>query len=89
MKLYHGSSVKVKLPSLHYSERKHDFGKAFYLTSSYNQAMNWAQYKVRKNNYIGYPIVSIFNLSLSDINSLKIIRFEEPNKEWLEGIIVQ
>lgn len=53
MKLYHGSKVKVKLPSLQYSERKHDFGKAFYLTSSYNQAMKWAKYKVRKYKEIG------------------------------------
>lgn len=24
MKLYHGSNVKVRVPSLHYSERKND-----------------------------------------------------------------
>ena len=38
MKLYHGSNVEVKEPSLHYSEKNRDFGQGFYLTSDINQA---------------------------------------------------
>jgi hypothetical protein len=38
MKLYHGSNVEVMTPKLFQSARALDFGRAFYLTSDFDQA---------------------------------------------------
>ena len=42
MLLYHGSLEKVEVPVLDKSKESNDFGKGFYLTSSYEQAKRWA-----------------------------------------------
>ncbi|MBP5283396.1 MAG: DUF3990 domain-containing protein, partial [Treponema sp.] len=43
MLLYHGSNVEVLNPQILESDRRLDFGKGFYLTSSYEQAKRWAE----------------------------------------------
>ena len=43
MKLYHGSNIAVKNPSILASDRKLDFGSGFYLTSNFEQAERWAE----------------------------------------------
>ena len=45
MKLYHGSTVAVKNPSLNPGRPNADFGKGFYTTSSKEQAIRWAHIK--------------------------------------------
>ena len=42
MLLYHGSNIEVSNPQILESDRRLDFGKGFYLTSSFAQAKRWA-----------------------------------------------
>ena len=48
MLLYHGSNVEVSNPQIIESDRRLDFGKGFYLTSSYEQAKRWAELTVKR-----------------------------------------
>lgn len=43
MKLYHSSNVIVESPDTLHSRNYLDFGRGFYLTSLYNQAVRYAQ----------------------------------------------
>lgn len=43
MRLYHGSLEKVVVPVLNKSKKGNDFGKGFYLTSSFEQADKWSK----------------------------------------------
>ena len=59
MKLYHGSTVAVKNPSLNPGRPNADFGKGFYTTSSKEQAIRWAHIKKEREN-AAHAIVSVF-----------------------------
>ena len=48
MLLYHGSNIEVSSPQILESDRRLDFGKGFYLTSSYEQAKRWAELTVKR-----------------------------------------
>ncbi len=47
--LYHGSYAEISSIDLSYSRSSLDFGKGFYLTSSYEQAVNYIPSSVKKN----------------------------------------
>ncbi len=85
MKLYHGSNVEVKAPCLIPSKRLLDFGAGFYLTSDFEQARKWA-IRTAKNRGGNVPLVSIFQIEESIMESLDILLFEEANKDWLRYI---
>ena len=61
MKLYHGSTVTVKNPSLRPGRVNTDFGKGFYTTIDYEQAARWARIR-RERAGGGNAIVSVFNM---------------------------
>lgn len=41
MILYHGSYLEISVPDLLHSRPNVDFGKGFYVTSIYEQAVKW------------------------------------------------
>ena len=45
MKVYHGSTLEVRMPDVHHSFRPLDFGKGFYVTTNIDQAVKWAKRK--------------------------------------------
>ena len=47
--LYHGSYAEISSIDLSYSRSSLDFGKGFYLTTSYEQALNYIPSAVKKN----------------------------------------
>ena len=53
MLLYHGSYVSISNIDLSRCMGGLDFGRGFYLTSSYEQAYNYVQLSVRKAKHIG------------------------------------
>lgn len=53
MLLYHGSYVSIPDIDLNRCMGGLDFGRGFYLTSSYEQAYNYVQLSVRKAKHIG------------------------------------
>ena len=85
MKLYHGSNVTVDTPHLLKVQRTLDFGRGFYNTSDFEQAKKWAQrtVKIRES---GKACVSCYKLDEDKLDDLKILRFSEPNLEWLDYI---
>lgn len=76
MLLYHGSYAKVENIDLKKCKQGKDFGRGFYLTSSYEQAENFVPLSVKKQVNIGSMVegttegvISVFRLHLtSDVN---------------------
>ncbi len=51
MILYHGSYLKIQTPNLLYSRENVDFGRGFYTTPLYDQAVKWCEkFKRRGKN---------------------------------------
>ena len=86
MKIYHGSTVAVKQPNILSSYRTLDFGMGFYATSYEAQAIRWAS-RVAARRATAAQIVSEYEYdSEAAERELKIIRFEEPDEEWLDFV---
>jgi hypothetical protein len=88
MKLYHGSTVGVEKPDLHKCRSTTDFGKAFYTTTSFEQAARWARIKQKRAN-TATVVVSEFEFDEKILYSenYKVRYFEKATKEWLEFVI--
>lgn len=83
MILYHGSNIKVSVPDLAISKPFKDFGKGFYLSDNYEQALDMADQKVRQTHK-GEPIVNEFEFdeNLMHSNELNIKVFSDYSEEW-------
>ena len=62
-----------------------DFGAGFYLTTDPDQAARWARTTVLRRG-TGVATVSVFELEDNDLSRLKVVRFSEPNAEWLRFV---
>ena len=86
MVIYHGSNVVVLRPEILQGERMLDFGTGFYATSNKEQAIRWAE-RVAARRESAVQIVSEYEYdSEAAEKELIIIRFEEPNEEWLDFV---
>lgn len=86
MKLYHGSDIAVNEPQLIESSRALDFGKGFYVTTSFEQAKRWAM-RVMARNGSNDGWVSEYEIDVEAAEKgLKILRFESANAEWLDFV---
>ncbi len=85
MLLYHGSNIEVSNPQILESDRRLDFGKGFYLTSSFDQAKRWAELTVKRRE-TGKATVSVFDFDDTSVSDLKILHFTQAQKEWLEYV---
>lgn len=85
MKLYHGSYLPVESPNISFSRSNVDFGKGFYTTPIWEQAVSWAGRFKRKH---GQGIVSSYE---ADIDAMRgeaaILTFEEYTEDWLDFVI--
>jgi len=84
MRLYHGSTVAVRKPSLRPGRSNADFGKGFYTTSVKEQAVRWAHIKQERED-AARAVVSVyeFDESLLDNADLKIRQFTGADEPWL------
>ena len=85
MILYHGSNVEVREPRLLRIQRDLDFGKGFYTTSDYEQAVSWARRTARIRGS-GKPSVSCYDIDTTVFDDLRILHFENADVEWLEYV---
>lgn len=85
MILYHGSNVEVQKPQLLKIQRELDFGKGFYTTSDLTQASNWAQ-RTAKRRGVGSPLVSVYKIPDDAFGSLRVLRFDSANVDWLRYV---
>ena len=86
MRLYHGSDVIVKIPTIIKTEKGRDFGYAFYLTPIKEQAERMANRKKRLNSS-KESHVSVFEWDEKQQDGFKYKKFDNPDLEWLEMII--
>ncbi len=91
--LYHGSYIEIPFIDLKKCSNGLDFGKGFYVTSSFKQALKYIPSAVKKNIRRGilpndFDIknarVSIYKLHLKD--DLLVHYFEEANIDWLHYV---
>lgn len=87
--LYHGSYTAISQIDLTKCSKGLDFGKGFYLTSSYEQAVRFVSNSIQKNIRSGrlpkdFPVaegqVSVF---FCHPKGLSAYYFEDANQEWL------
>lgn len=88
MRLYHGSNVEVRKPSLRLSRKKTDFGRGFYTTTSAEQAEHWTTIKIDRAKS-GRRIVSVFDVDdeLLTNSELRIREFHGPDEAWLNFVV--
>ena len=88
MRLYHGSIVEVRKPSLRYGRQKTDFGRGFYTTTQAEQAEKWAKIKQERTNALK-RVVSVYEIddSLLTNPELKIREFHGVDKAWLDFVV--
>ena len=86
MRLYHGTNMYFEEIDLTKSKPNKDFGRGFYLSTDYNQALNMAEIKVEQLRF-GKPTILEFEIDEKDMASLKTLRFDRYNEEWAEFII--
>lgn len=92
MKLYHGSYCEVKTPNLKRCSKYKDFGQGLYVTTSYEQAKQFAKISTRKAVENGvvpveqdHGVVSIYSyINKADID---VKLYEYANEEWLHCIV--
>ena len=84
MMLYHGSYLEVSKPELKYARENVDFGRGFYTTPIYEQAVKWCgKFKRRGKN----GIVSRYQFDMENIEKWKVLEFETYSEEWLDFIL--
>lgn len=86
MKLYHGTNVDFQKIDLQKSKPNKDFGKGFYLSSEYVQAMDMAIIKTEQLE-TGAPIVQTYEISDYDFSRLKVLKFNDYSEEWAKFIL--
>lgn len=88
MRLYHGSIVEVRKPSLRYGRRRTDFGKGFYTTTLAEQAEHWA--KIKKDRAKATrAVVSVYEVDDRIFNDamLNVREFHGVDESWLEFVV--
>lgn len=87
MILYHGSNQRVQQIELSKSRPAKDFGRAFYLSSEYDQAVEMAKFK--SETFGGDIIINEFELDESALSmpDLKLLRFDAYSEEWARFVL--
>jgi hypothetical protein len=89
MRLYHGSVVEVRKPSLRYARKKTDFGKGFYTTTQKEQAEHWTTIKIDRAKDAKRKVVSVYEFDdaiLAD-PEIKIREFNGADEAWLNFVV--
>lgn len=88
MRVYHGSNVEVRNPSLLRSRKNTDFGRGFYTTTQKEQAEHWTTIKMDRAK-AGRRVVSVFEVDDAILTDpeLKIREFHGPDEAWLNFVV--
>lgn len=84
MILYHGSYTEIREPNLNYSRLNVDFGREFYTTPIYDQALKWCGKFVRRGKN---GIISRYIFEESAYDKVKVLMFNDYSEEWLDFIL--
>lgn len=83
MKLYHSSNVIVEHPDTQHSRKYLDFGRGFYLTSLYDQAVRYAQRFKRRGQQAW---LNIYEFAMDNELQWNVMRFESYDEHWLDFV---
>ena len=86
MILYHGTNVEFDVIDLTKSKPNKDFGRGFYLSDNYEQALNMAKTKVEQFE-VGLPIVMKYEVDDNVFQTFRVLQFKEYTKEWTQFIL--
>lgn len=86
MILYHGTNVEFDVIDLTKSKPNKDFGRGFYLSDNYEQALNMAKTKVEQFE-VGFPIVMKYEVDDNVFQTFRVLQFKEYTKEWAQFIL--
>ena len=81
---YHGSYIKIETPDIKHSRKNVDFGKGFYVTPIYDQALKWSL-KFKKRGSDGY--ITSFSFNEKYKNNLNVLEFDSYSESWLDFIL--
>lgn len=84
MRLYHGSYLPIPVPDLNHSRSNVDFGRGFYTTPIYKQAVDWCG-KFKRRGRDG--IISCYDFDETAYSALEVLRFETYSEQWLDFIL--
>lgn len=84
MMLYHGSCLEIAEPDLAHSRPNVDFGRGFYVTPLYEQAVKWCG-KFKRRGKDG--IISRYEFDEIRETELKTLKFDFYSGEWLDFIL--
>lgn len=87
MILYHGTNRDFEQIDLSKSKPNKDFGRGFYLSANYNQALDMAKVKVAQLE-TGSPIVLSYEISDKAWERLRVLRFGNYSEEWAKFILL-
>lgn len=87
MKLYHGTNREFDKIDLLKSKPNKDFGRGFYLSADYEQALSMAQVKVEQLE-TGTPTVLVYEIGDDIWENLHVLRFENYSEEWAKFILL-
>lgn len=82
MVLYHSSTLSVESPEVKFSREYLDFGRGFYLTTLYDQAVKYAQ-RFKRRKKPAWLSTYEFNYNPDEWN---ILHFDSYDHEWLQFI---
>lgn len=88
MKLYHGSIVEVRKPTLRRGRSRTDFGKGFYTTTLAEQAEHWAKIKQDRAK-AAKAVVSVYEIDDAILNdsTLAMRKFDGVDEAWLNFVV--
>lgn len=84
MILYHGFHLEIDKPDLEHSRDNVDFGKGFYTTPIYEQAVKWCG-RFKRRGEAG--IVSKYAFDMESLQQWKVLEFDSYSEEWLDFIL--
>ena len=84
MILYHGAYIEISKPDIIHSRENVDFGRGFYTTPIYEQAVKWCG-KFKKRGKDG--VVSFYEFDETAFDRMKILKFNFYSEEWLDFIL--
>lgn len=86
IEVYHAGTEKVEAPDCRFGRENLDFGRGFYVTDIYDQALNFAHAKARERKLA--PKINVYLLDkYAFLSRAKALVFEDYGHEWLDFIV--
>lgn len=86
MILYHGSNIEIGEILLSKGRHGKDFGRGFYLSADYMQAVRMSENVVRREGS-GIPVVTKFEFDENTLDDFNVKRFDGYTEEWAQFVL--